>query len=276
MNRLAMIVGSTALLVGMGGVAGAGDVKLLKQPSEFPLVISAPGSYRLRGNITVPDANTTAIQVDADNVTLDLNGYTISGPTVCAAPPANNPLTCTPAAGTGYGIKSDHVGLTIVNGTIQGMGAQGIYLNPGYNSRIERLRLVDNGGGGVEVDGGGILSGNIVQRNGFTGIMANTDAVISGNMVLENGTYGIAAWKSTVTGNTVLRNNLGIYDSFGGTVVGNTVTDNFGLGLAAGCAGFNTGFAQNTFYGNNGGNGNLQVQCGVNMGQNVCGTGLCP
>ncbi len=40
----------------------------------FPYTISAPGSYRLSGNLTVPNAATTAVVIAADNVTLDLNG----------------------------------------------------------------------------------------------------------------------------------------------------------------------------------------------------------
>src|SRR6266540_3776373 len=50
----------------------------------FPVTLSVPGSYRLTGNLTVPDANTTAIQIAADNVTLDLNGFSILGPVVCS------------------------------------------------------------------------------------------------------------------------------------------------------------------------------------------------
>src|SRR2546428_10232429 len=51
----------------------------------FPVTLSVAGSYRLSGNLTVPDANTSAIQVTADNVTIDLNGFTILGPVVCSA-----------------------------------------------------------------------------------------------------------------------------------------------------------------------------------------------
>src|ERR1022692_224651 len=54
----------------------------------FPVTISVPGSYRLSGNLTVPDQNTTAIQIAADNVTIDLNGFSILGPTVCTGTPA--------------------------------------------------------------------------------------------------------------------------------------------------------------------------------------------
>ena len=62
--------------------AYGGDVKLLHQPSSFPIEIAEPGSYRLKRDIRVPDEKTTAIAVTADHVTIDLNGYSISGPVV--------------------------------------------------------------------------------------------------------------------------------------------------------------------------------------------------
>ena len=46
----------------------------------FPLTIRVRGAYKLTGNLTVPNANTTAIEIIADNVTLDLNGFGIFGP----------------------------------------------------------------------------------------------------------------------------------------------------------------------------------------------------
>jgi hypothetical protein len=50
---------------------------------HFPIVICQSGSYRLSGNVTIPDANTDAIHITADNVTLDLNGFAILGPATC-------------------------------------------------------------------------------------------------------------------------------------------------------------------------------------------------
>ncbi len=61
----------------------------------FPKTISSPGSYRLTGNFTGPDTDTTAIKITVDEVTLDLNGFVLLGPTAC------DPAPCTP---TGAGI----------------------------------------------------------------------------------------------------------------------------------------------------------------------------
>jgi hypothetical protein len=44
------------------------------------VVLTLAGSYRLTSNLVVPDANTDAIDVNADEVTIDLNGFSIIGP----------------------------------------------------------------------------------------------------------------------------------------------------------------------------------------------------
>ncbi len=54
----------------------------------FPVTIFESGSYRLSGNLTVPDLDTAAIQITADFVTLDLSGSALSGrPSVPIARP---------------------------------------------------------------------------------------------------------------------------------------------------------------------------------------------
>src|SRR5205807_10412712 len=88
----------------------------------FPITISQAGSYRLSGNLTVADPNAVAIQITADFVTLDLNGFSVIGPNVCAGHPA----VC-PAAGTGVGVQAGANqtfgprGVKILNGSVRGM-----------------------------------------------------------------------------------------------------------------------------------------------------------
>src|SRR5512139_2763385 len=128
----------------VGGVT-PGDTPL------FPVTISQPGSYRLTSNLDVTDAsarpngtaaeNTTAIQVTADNVTIDLNGFMIKGPTVCSG----HPLTCSPT-GSGLGIAAPAAaGSAVMNGTVQGMGSTGVRLHPDLGSQAEKVRAVSNG-----------------------------------------------------------------------------------------------------------------------------------
>ena len=94
----------------------------------FPVTIAQPGSYRLISNLVVPDGGTTAIEITADNVTLDLNGFAIKGPNVCTP----NPTRCTISGGAGIGVKAVHptaaspANVRVMNGTVTGMGGHGI------------------------------------------------------------------------------------------------------------------------------------------------------
>lgn len=70
------------------------------------VVISQPGSYVLDGNITVTSGD--AISIDVDNVTLDLNGFTLSS------------TVASPVSGTGVLLNGPRNDITIVNGHIRG------------------------------------------------------------------------------------------------------------------------------------------------------------
>src|SRR5262249_30978241 len=88
--KVVRVVVTCGLVLAVLHPAVAGDVKLLGQPGTFPIVITVPGSYRLKSNLTVPDANTSAIDVEANDVALDLNGYVISGPVTCTGTPVTS------------------------------------------------------------------------------------------------------------------------------------------------------------------------------------------
>lgn len=69
-----------------------------------PYTISAPGSYYLTGNLTVSSGD--AINVASGNVTIDLNGFTISS-------------TSNPASGNGIAFSGGPSHIAIFNGTIR-------------------------------------------------------------------------------------------------------------------------------------------------------------
>ena len=177
----------------LGSPGGADAQKMLRQRGSFPLVISKSGSYKLRSNLTVPDANTTAIQIvdPASDVTIDLNGFTISGPTVCTGTPPS--LVCTPT-GAGVGILRDEEPssasaiVVVTNGTIRGMGADGITVYA-RQVRIERVQAYSNGGSGITVDAYATFSNNLVSGNGEYGILAGY-GVVRDNIAEGNGFGG--------------------------------------------------------------------------------------
>jgi hypothetical protein len=227
--------------------AMTGNVTPGDQPG-FPITISQPGSYRLSGNLTVPDLDTTAIQITSDGVTLDLNGFSIIGPGVCTT----DPTKC-PSPGKGVGVQSGGDegarprGVRITNGTVRGMGLIGIWLT-GDGSVVEKVTADSNAGGGLSVAGSVI--GSAAIQNGSLGIIGNTvrdssavqnfgdgillqpGGVATGNVSSTNGGYGIALPYGTATGNTLFLNkSFGISAICPSSMVGNTIVSGESLNV---------------------------------------------
>ncbi|MCP5009301.1 MAG: right-handed parallel beta-helix repeat-containing protein [Aestuariibacter sp.] len=215
---------------------------------SLPFTISASGSYYLTGNLT----NGNGIDVNVDNVTIDLMGFTLSGDGTTGD----------------YGIyMNTHNNVTIKNGTIRNFGRAGIYQGSstgrynraidvraigngtqgggsshsgifllGTNNHIERCTAADNGGYGLYAGNSSNVNNNTAYNNGSTGISAGTGSTISGNTAYDNGSYGIyGGHGSTITGNTAYNNtgNYGIYGGYGSSISANTVYSNAGWGIYA-------------------------------------------
>jgi hypothetical protein len=150
---------------------------------HFPIIICQSGSYRLSSNLTVPNTTTGAIDITADNVTIDLNGFSILGPTVCSG----SPLTCSPNNGTssGNGISSSNANIVVMNGQIKGMGINGISLT-GTKSRVQNIQATSNFNHGIFVGDSSLVSSCTVNSNGGAGIFANGSDVVTGNLVSFN------------------------------------------------------------------------------------------
>lgn len=223
-------------------VALAGNVTPGDGPG-FPVTIAAPGSYKLSGNLTVPDANTTAIEISADNVTLDLNGFSIIGPAVCSGAPVTS---CSPT-GTGIGINTGAAfGVAILNGVIRGMGSFAV--ETGETVRIKEIRALSNGAGGILNINGSVESCHVLSNGGTFGIQA-TDAI--GNIVNFNAGDGIVVFGTAINNSAFRNHGDGIQTFFTGTVSGNFSRANGSAGISAGCP---SSVVANTLADNAGGN----------------------
>jgi Right handed beta helix region len=167
----------------------------------FMVIIDEPGHYQLSGNLKVADANTTAIEINADNVTLDLHGYAIQGPTRCQQLPA----PCWPLGG-GNGIHAvNRSHITIRNGIVQGMGNYGIYLETN-SVNLDHVVVSRNGHGGA-VFFGGAISNSVAENNGGDGIFG-IDIKASRNTMRGNQRFGLAAFgQSSFSSNRFSANN---------------------------------------------------------------------
>jgi hypothetical protein len=231
----------------IAGQAQASDVELIDQgvvkaAGGFPFKITRPGSYRLTGPLTVP-ATSNGLMIDAPNVLLDLNGFTI---------------TC--RGGQFSGITSDDTTLTFVNvkirhGAVSGCGYAvnfvsliqdaeiedfvasnygpvGIALQQGAVRRSETTGGNGNGtlGGsaGIQLASGGIVDSNRVQGDNV-GIETGSAAIITNNVVIANTTAIIAfnngGLVALIGSNSIFSPGDGRFS--GGRSQGNNTCNNF-------------------------------------------------
>lgn len=153
--------------------------------------ITTPGSYYLGGNISA-GAGMSAVEVAVSGVTIDLNGYRITG-----------------LAGSGNGIVATAgvVNLTVKNGSITGMGADGIDAINATRTRIESVTVNGCGGAGIYAGASSVLVKAVAEANGSDGINAGSASTLDNCVASGNGGVGIQADASAVVrGSTVINN----------------------------------------------------------------------
>lgn len=170
----------------------------------YPVTLSQSGSYRLTGNLTLPDADATGIVVTVPTVhaSVDLNGFSIQGPNSCSVVSG---VTCT-ANGSGVGVDIWGSDIRVRNGVISGTGADAVNAR-GSGAIIENL-VIDNAGGyGISAGGqASIVRGNAIHTVLSDGIRTtNYGMLVDGNVVYGTGGVGINANITTlVSGNSVI------------------------------------------------------------------------
>lgn len=202
----------------------------------FPVTITAPGSYALTSDLSVTDANTSALDVDTADVSIDLRGFALSGPVVCTGQGPS--ISC--GAGNGLGvdatidISNRHPRIRVVDGRISGFGSFGIHA--GAQSRIRGITVTGNGGPGVRVEDGSVITESAADRNGSLGLQTGGGGLISRCTATFNGTDGLRAGAVASVLDSVARanGNWGIFIDAYGTAQRNTVAGNDSDGIRAG------------------------------------------
>jgi hypothetical protein len=222
----------------------------------FPVQCNESGSYRLTSSLTVPDGNTTAVDLDS-YATLDLGGFAIIGTTVCTG---DLTVTCTGGSGSSNGVAGGD-GVTIRNGTIRNMGTAGI--SAGDGTLVENMLIQEN------------------RSRGIVGSYGGRGWIIRNSRIVRNGTYGIdfavSGAYSLITNNVIEGNELaGVY-ALGALLLDNAIANNGREGIGGNFAGQKKAYARNTINYNNGGNDQDQTEGAVQIGVNVCASDTtCP
>ncbi|HBA84434.1 MAG TPA: hypothetical protein DCZ95_10105 [Verrucomicrobia bacterium] len=191
--------------------------------SSLPYTINMQGAYYLTTNLT-GQAGTNGITITADNVSLDLNGFALTG-----------------VMGSIAAIRIDsaitHRNIAIHNGTICGWGAMGIsghlaehliihdimaYTNgtvgiaAGNGSLVTRCTSMGHSSSGFQLYSGSMITDCIARKNSGAGINLYWDNVAKENACYDNEKEGIKVsyGGNQVDANKVSYNQTGIRTDF--------------------------------------------------------------
>ena len=201
------------------------DQQSIVAAGGFPFHITAPGSYKLFGNLVVP-ANSSGIIIQSNDVTLDLNGFGITGGIVCD----NQGFSCAPAptADTtgieaiasatanifGVTIRNGHVrgftlGISTFGGIVEQINAQG-NLKAGINGFSATIRKNDasrNHGDGIQCNSC-LVTDNIAAFNQVNQFLVGFGGLISNNAAITSAGLGINNFGAFSTGNNACNGTL--------------------------------------------------------------------
>ena len=204
-------------------------------------IISQPGSYYFTGIIT-GESGKHGISIQADDVTLDLNGFAL--------------ISGGGAAVRGINVPTAKINFCIRNGGVRGWNSGGVRADTATGI-AEKLRVANNLNGiGLAVGNGSMIRDCEASGNG-TGFLALDRTMVSNCISTVNGGIGISCTDfvtvidCTVSRNggvglqlggsdTVLRCNVsrndggGIAESGGSNILDCTVGTNTGNGIAVG------------------------------------------
>lgn len=180
----------------------------------FPVTLSQPGSYKLTSNLFVPEGS-TGVQIAAANVTLDLNGFSIIGPSTCTRVATTKAVTC-PYTGSfaGVAVAAAAAGAVVHGGTVKGFQSgvnlyasatveditttfnmQGITISgsAGMSFRLSGINATYNSGNGIDIGTAiGTIERSQSNHNGGKGINVKYNGVTLFNVeAIENFGHGV-------------------------------------------------------------------------------------
>lgn len=137
-------------------------------------LITQPGSYYLSSNVTGA-ASLNGIIIQADNVTIDLNGFSLTG---------------TATSADGVSLSGTRTNVTIKNGTIRGWGGEGIDAADDTNVQVRDINLSGNASDGVVTGPNSIITSCAAASNLGDGFQVGEGSVVHACTATLNGVAG--------------------------------------------------------------------------------------
>ena len=154
--------------------------------------ITQPGSYYLTSSFTV-GGGLAGIEIAAHDVTIDLNGFTITG-----------------GAGTRAGVQGGvSQRPTLRNGTIRAMTLVGVDFSGCDSAVIERVTVESCAGGGIVSGNRALISDCIARSNGSRGIAAQAGSRVRDSIAANNDGIGFTVGSGAVAVNCTAYDNNG-------------------------------------------------------------------
>lgn len=227
------------------GMPGDGHLEDRIPIDSLPYNITATGSYYVTDNLS----GAVGINISVSNVTIDLNGYSLTGT------PGN--------ASEGIEVTVAATNIVIRNGGVTAWGKEGIKATLATHSSFSALQILNNSYDGIACGNNNLASFVVASNNGFDGIDFGESAAIYHSTAANNMNDGIEAdagssllqctardnaqhgvrttGSSTITNcNASENNNHGFSCGAGSTVSQNTASNNtlngfylFGASLAS-------------------------------------------
>ena len=195
--------------------------------SNLPITISQPGFYYLIHHLTNTLVNGDGITIDANEVTLDLNGYALYGGKISGI-----------ASDDGIFVFGSQTNITIRNGSVVGWDGDGINALNADFSIFENLHVSQNDGDGLVADFNAVIWQCTAFSNGFDGLEGDDGTVILHSSAGQNGDNGIQTSEGSLVANCAsFDNRRDGFDVGAGSVVDACVaTDNgvYGFDVAQG------------------------------------------
>jgi parallel beta-helix repeat protein len=238
------LVAPVAVLAALVGLAAVGTVQARPAAGSVSCGDTLKASVKLTNDLL--NCSGSGLIVGADNITVDLNGHTISG-------------TNKPTPGTGGVVIDKHANVQVVNGTISGFHYGGVGVTNTHGAVLSQLTVRNIGAGCKQGDicaGIGLMNATgtkitdstvsnhvqAFQSNGID-VDGSPDTLIQGTHSDRNAGAGISVFqspRSRFVGNELARNKqegMQVNSSSDSTVVsGNRATANGTAGIAAGAS----------------------------------------
>jgi hypothetical protein len=188
--------------------------------AALPATIGTPGTWCVKQNLATAALSGNAITINANDVTLDCNGFRLDG---SAAGPGTN------AKGV---YANNRSGVTIRNCSIRGFNYGVAVLGTGVGNLVERNRVSASTYNGIRVEGdGSLVRDNQVTSTGGSTVTPHAFGIFTRYIVdvLDNTVSGVAG----TSGQPGAAIGIYTYSNTGGTVGNNRVSGVLRTGTTA-------------------------------------------